>query len=69
MSDETFRCDNCGFVGPRASEAEDGEKGIVWFEDQWTCEECKFKALQGQRGSQSPRRGGKGTGSLGKRER
>jgi len=69
MSDDGLRCDNCGLVGPRASEAEDDQKGIVWWEDQWICEECKFKQLQGQRSSRSPRRGGKGAGSLGRTER
>jgi DNA-directed RNA polymerase subunit RPC12/RpoP len=73
MSDDderqTIRCDNCGYVGPRSSEADDGEKGIVWHEDAWTCEECRYKMRQNQRSSRSPRRGGMGSGSLGRRER
>jgi rubredoxin len=69
MRDDTYRCDSCGYTGPRADDAGDGEKGIVWYEDAWVCEECKFKDLQSQRGSGAPRRGGKGSGSLGRRER
>jgi rubredoxin len=65
QTDETLRCDNCGYGGRRASEADDGEKGIVWYEDAWICEECKFKESQSQRSSRSPRRGGKGSGGLG----
>jgi len=72
MSDDerkTVQCDKCGDVCPRASETNSGEKGIVWHEDTWMCEECKFKMMQDQRGSRSPRHGGKGLGSLGRRER
>lgn len=67
--DDTATCDNCGFTGPRG-DAPEGEKAVVWFEDSWMCEECKFKDSRsfGGRsdGSRTPRRGGMGSGGLGR---
>lgn len=68
MSD-TATCDNCGYTGPK-QDAPEGEKAVVWFEDSWMCEECKLKDSRSfggpSGGSQSPRRGGMGSGGLGR---
>ena len=37
---KTATCQNCGYEGPRDRDAD--EKAVVWFEDSWMCQECKF---------------------------
>jgi rubredoxin len=70
---QTATCDNCGYTRPRKGDADDGEKAVVWFEDTWMCQECKYhddRSFGGPpSGSRTPRRGGMGTGGLGRRER
>lgn len=63
-------CSKCGYRGPRKGDDADGEKAVVWFEDTWMCEECKFKDDRSfggpSSGSRTPRRGGMGSGGLGR---
>jgi len=58
---ETATCSNCGHEGPRDTDAD--ARAVVWFEDSWTCQKCKFKA---RKSSRSSRRGGMGSGGLGR---
>lgn len=64
------KCSNCGHEGPQKSDADDGETAVLWFEDQWMCQDCvrKDSRSYGGRssGSRTPRRGGMGSGGLGR---
>lgn len=56
------KCDKCG-----ANEDEQENVEVEWFEDRWMCQKCIYEWKRDQRGSRSPRRGGLGTGGLGRR--
>jgi len=52
-------CDDCNC-------AEDEKGGVEWraTKDKWQCAKCNY--LDGQGGSRTPRRGGMGSGGLGR---
>ena len=58
------KCEQCGHEGPRKGDADDDEIAVVWFEDTWCCERCKFKDSRSFGGptrahrTAVPRRGG-----------